>query len=412
MEVEVTWPNFSNALSSEQPISSELQSQSEKHSKLKRLKLWEIQEPIHCSVVGTCASVDDIKNLAKKVGIRLLPDAPDYAVHGYLVEKTTHDTPFARAFQKLLDQRFQGAIRKVQKTNGKDELQELWSTMVDNGFIAAGYWALMTSGNVPSDTKELIYGDVHMYSHLAGSCFRRKSQEASLLQNRLNELEDRIKRNDRSFSDTLGARDQKIAEMQERIDQLEKQSAKSEQPDHRSGRDERVGRKLLKLERALVAARQRARHAEARSTELEHKLDQVKEKRRVRPFRPDNGSNATPDVNIDTDKSPIKILYVGGRRGQIRGLKSIAEKNTATLVHHDGGIEDMIGRLDPAVASVDCVMCPIDCVSHAACLRAKKLCVKSNIPFLPLRTSSQSALNAAILEVRAMSKLETATFAN
>ena len=90
------------------------------------------------------------------------------------------------------------------------------------------------------------------------------------------------------------------------------------------------------------------------------------------------------------DKTPS---HVHGHRDRLRG---IAEAFNATFVHHDGGVEDAPQRLDSLLPSVDCVFCPVNCVSHDACLRAKKICQKLNKPFVPLRSSGQSAFRKAL----------------
>jgi hypothetical protein len=90
------------------------------------------------------------------------------------------------------------------------------------------------------------------------------------------------------------------------------------------------------------------------------------------------------------------VLYVGGMHGHRDRLRGIAEAFNATFIHHVGGVEDAPQRLDSLLPSVDCVFCPVNCVSHDACLRAKKICQKLNKPFVPLRSSGQSAFRKAL----------------
>jgi hypothetical protein len=68
----------------------------------------------------------------------------------------------------------------------------------------------------------------------------------------------------------------------------------------------------------------------------------------------------------------------------------------AELVHHDGGEEHALVRIDGMVEGCDAVFCPIDCVSHSACLRAKALCRKFAKPFLPLRSAGASSFERAV----------------
>jgi Uncharacterized protein conserved in bacteria (DUF2325) len=42
------------------------------------------------------------------------------------------------------------------------------------------------------------------------------------------------------------------------------------------------------------------------------------------------------------------------------------------------------------------MLCPIDCVSHQACLQVKALCRRRAKPFVPLRSSSATCFARAI----------------
>ena len=68
----------------------------------------------------------------------------------------------------------------------------------------------------------------------------------------------------------------------------------------------------------------------------------------------------------------------------------------AELIHHDGGLREAVSRIDTVLPSVDCVFCPIDCISHDACLRVKSGCKKFGKTFIPLRNGSKSSLERAL----------------
>jgi hypothetical protein len=53
------------------------------------------------------------------------------------------------------------------------------------------------------------------------------------------------------------------------------------------------------------------------------------------------------------------------------------------------------------VDRADFVLCPIDCVSHQACLKVKVLCRRRAKPFVPLRSSSASSFARAIKALQA-----------
>lgn len=90
------------------------------------------------------------------------------------------------------------------------------------------------------------------------------------------------------------------------------------------------------------------------------------------------------------------FLYVGGRDCQVAHLRQIASSFGAELIHHDGGLREAVSRIDTVLPSVDCVFCPIDCISHDACLRVKTGCKKFSKTFIPLRNGSKSSLERAL----------------
>jgi hypothetical protein len=90
------------------------------------------------------------------------------------------------------------------------------------------------------------------------------------------------------------------------------------------------------------------------------------------------------------------FLYVGGRDCQVAHLRQIASSFGAELIHHDGGLREAVSRIDTVLPSVDCVFCPIDCISHDACLRVKTGCKKLGKAFIPLRNGSKSSLERAL----------------
>ncbi|NRB32885.1 MAG: DUF2325 domain-containing protein [Rhizobiaceae bacterium] len=370
--------------------------------------MWEIEASVHCSIVGTCASVKDIRRLAKKSGTRLKEEASDYMVHGFLVCKTAQKCLFSKQFQKLMDKRHGGAVNRVQRTSEADQLAQLWNDQRDCGNIAAAYWAFMTSSHIPLPLRERIFGEVHMYSHLAGSSFAKKAVEAEDLASENIALREKIDRMRARKEEQLSAHSQELERLFETVSCLQQElqtiRGRESAPAQPSVTNETLMRKMAKMERALTSARVRARQAEANNQVLIQKL---RKKTHGHSILPRHGQVNNPTE--ETDASPknirqdeLKILYIGGRISSVRHLRRVAENESATLVHHDGGLEEATPKIDQVLPSVNCVMCPIDCVSHDACLRAKHLCAKWQLQFVPLRTSSQSAFKEAIRSVRMM----------
>lgn len=115
-------------------------------------------------------------------------------------------------------------------------------------------------------------------------------------------------------------------------------------------------------------------------------------KRANREAAPAQKENAAGKSKLDGRS----FLYVGGRDCQVAHLREIASSFGAELIHHDGGLREAVSRIDTVLPSVDCVFCPIDCISHDACLRVKTGCKKFGKAFIPLRNGSKSSLARAL----------------
>lgn len=361
----------------------------------KRIRLWEVPDNIHCSIVGTCASVQDLRKIAGKVGIEVSEQHADYEIHGHFVTETTKNSPFTRAFSKMLDNRYEGAVRKFGRTKSMPALAALWSDMRDRGQIAGAYWALMTHSHVPDSLRTIAFGEVHMLSHLAGASFRKKTVEAVILQDRLQEAEERTQKANKALQETIGERDAEIARLKDQVAELRAKVDTAPVVEPPSGSD-RHARRSEKLSRALMSARVRAREAERTVETLQAKIWQSRtrpaETARVTADAPAT-SEAQPDIAIIAG---MKVLYVGGRNGTLDRLRAVAAEYDADLRHHDGGLEDTPQRLDHILPSVDCVLCPVTCVSHDASIRAKRACQRLEKPFIPLKSASQACFREAL----------------
>lgn len=81
------------------------------------------------------------------------------------------------------------------------------------------------------------------------------------------------------------------------------------------------------------------------------------------------------------------VLCVGGRHAAISIYRRIVEKKGGRFIHHDGGREDSVHRLDASLAAADLVICQAGCISHSAywlvkdhCKRTGKRCVYVDKP--------------------------------
>jgi hypothetical protein len=140
-----------------------------------------------------------------------------------------------------------------------------------------------------------------------------------------------------------------------------------------------------------------------RTGEAERKA--MREKHRQQQQARGHQDDAVAKADSKATLEGRSFLYVGGRDCQVAHLRQIASSYGANLIHHDGGLREAVSRIDNVLPSVDCVFCPIDCISHDACIRVKTGCKKWEKAFVPLRNGSKSSFERAL---QSMSQGETA----
>jgi len=365
-----------------------------------RQKIWEIQGGLQCSIVGTCLSQEDLVAVGRKSGIRPREEARAYEVHSYFVQQVGKDCKIGRTVQKLLDQRHAGILRRVAAARSEADLTALWEAEFAAGRVAGAYWAFISSTHVPGPLATRIFGDVHMLSHVLGRVTHENAVRASELQSRLDDLEAKLLRQAERHRQVVNERDAARLQLAE--------IARARRPDAAPVADggarvpmaadqiRRTVQPAARRERALAIARERARAAERMVTDMTEQLKRLRWQRQMRA----SNNTVCPGAEIcdETVQTSIarRILYIGGRSGAVENLRRVAARMGAELVHHDGGEEHALVRIDGMVEGCDAVVCPIDCVSHSACLRAKALCRKFAKPFLPLRSAGATSFERAV----------------
>ena len=78
---------------------------------------------------------------------------------------------------------------------------------------------------------------------------------------------------------------------------------------------------------------------------------------------------------------------------------ALGERCGAAFSHHDGGIEDRPDLLRNLAARADLVLFPVDCVSHDAAFRVKRLCRQAGKRYVPLRSAALGCFVAALGQI-------------
>jgi len=365
----------------------------------KRLKIWEIPANWLCSVIGTCLTPVDIEQIMKRSAMRFRDGAYDYEIHGFVVGQAAEQGRVGREINKVLDQKYGAILRKVSGEQDEERLAGLWDELCGRGLVAGAYWAFISQAHVPEWLKTHAFGEVHMLSHFMGGFNRQSAKELWLAERQINQLGDKLARHRRRAEADLAERDRRIAELEQELQQTRHRLANSYQEHTRRNARSAAGwqSRLDRGQRRLTAARARLRAVEEENQRLAALVDALAD---IAPpvSRPILAiDQIAADHETEARELPGRsILYVGGRCHLLPHLRARAEARAAELLHHDGGRGETLQALESLVDRADIVFCPVDCISHHACLKAKHLCRRLAKPFVPLRSSSASCFARAI----------------
>ncbi|HMR34261.1 MAG TPA: DUF2325 domain-containing protein [Geminicoccaceae bacterium] len=376
-----------------------------------RRKLWDLPHHLHCSIIGTCLGLGELRALARRLARHIAEDlsqASDHTLHVTVVRLARHRDVAGKLLHKCLDGRHAVAVRRFAEARDTAALEVLWARAVKEGDVPGAYWAALTHPASDDRLLNRMVGEVHMLSHLVGA-----SNRADL--RRLHELEQQ----------SAGLRDQmaaiqdrhrgRLVERDARIQRLEGDLAAAQL--RLACRDERPAEPLPD---DLPKERQARERAEARLAETEaelaavlQRLGEVQTERedlrtQVAALEESLADLMAPETTSDDALADTRslggshVLLVGGRGGQVDSSRSLVERMNGVFLHHDGGVDDNINILPGLVSRADLIVVPMDCVSHEAVRAVRRSAARLGKPWRPLRSASLAAL-ADALHATAMS---------
>lgn len=390
-----------------------------------RKKLWELGRHYHCSVIGTCLTLAELRQIQRRLGGVAQALDSDYDVHGAFVSAAREAVPASRLIHKLLDRKYKSAIQQLSKARTAEEFNACWNAALAGGEIAGAYWALITQPVVPIAVLDRVYGEVHMLSHLSGASIRVDLQELNRLRRRCPELEAEL-------ADAKATARRRLAEQQDIVGALNKRLAQALEAERKlQAAEARLamveGQPLVEqmtaavedLTARLAAEGMRADRAEAAAETWRHQANRATDQNQwlAQQFAEscqerdllettlervlagscagvaDAAASAAPDLVGRC------VLYVGGRHGQCAHFRELVERRNGRFIHHDGGREDARAQLWDVVRQADAVLCPLDCVSHDAVHRIKRFCERHTKPLVLLPRASLAAFNRGLSEV-------------
>lgn len=373
----------------------------------KRRKLWDLHSSLHCSIIGTCLTTDELRRLVTKVagatpGRRL----SDHDIHKRGVGLASDQKLGAKLLQKALDNRHANAIRRFEHASTAHDVLERWREARGRGDIPGAYWAAISHPMANEDTVREIFGDVHMLSHLVGAANRADIQRLAALDAENAELRGKALR-----------QQERLHEQSERhareTDQLHRMLAqRAAEPDgeaacanpdiDRVGLETAIGKLKARLDRESERSKTRERERDRLRAERDELATALA--RAARETQRLAREVVALEMHLTkSEGAPVthalagqSLLYVGGRSGHVAQIRAAAEANGAAFEHHDGGQQEATSLLPGLISRADLVFFPVDCISHDAALLVKRQCKLSGKTYRPLPSAGLGSFLGAI----------------
>ena len=366
----------------------------------RRTRIWEFSQNLHCSIIGTCLSTAELRQTLTRLGLAQ-SDWTDHDLHHKAVSLAAKHDQAAKLLHKALDRRHKLSVSQFAKARTEAELTALWRDAVKRGDIPGAYWAVLTHPATTQSVVRLVFGEVHMLSHLVGAANRADIRRLCDLEQRNAELATKLRRQQDALHQAIVTRDASIRDLRQSLRQRLTEDAPA------AGGDATAALHALvaDLEQRLAAETRRRVAVEAR---LAQTRDDLARERAARTALDAEAAALRDELaTIEADPRPgdvaarwrvdgLTLLYVGGRPNQIAHLRALAEEHGAVLLHHDGGVEHHQDLMAGLTSRADVVLFPVDCVSHDAALTVKRLCRQMALRFIPLRSASTTSFLAAL----------------
>lgn len=366
----------------------------------RRTKIWEFGANLHCSIIGTCLSTAELRQILRKAGVPTA-DCSDHELHKVAVGLAARQDDAGRMLHKALDHRHKLTVSQFAKADTEAALMAMWREAVRRGDIPSAYWATLTHPLTSQAVVREAFGDVHMLSHMVGSANRADIKRLCALENEKAALEAKIERQQQALHGAIVTRDRQIEELRQALtERIVSRAFDSVGPDQTAlhglvaDREQRLAsetrRRIAAEDRLAIACKERDVERSRRMA-AENACEALRNE-----LLAAEAAVVEPDAASSLRLDGISILYVGGRPNQIAHIRATVESLGGNLLHHDGGIENHQTLLAGLTSRCDVTVFPVDCISHDAVRSIKALCRKSGKRYLPLRSAGVASLLAAL----------------
>lgn len=368
----------------------------------RRRRIWELDERCFCPLVGVCFEIAELHRIVGRM-VELPAGVSEYEVHAIAVRLCQTRTPLAEVLQRELEKRYVLTITRFKHAKTGEQLKALWDDARPSAQVRAALWAVWTHPRCDDDLGQHVYTGIHMLQHQLGVGHRhdllqvQKLEQENLLlacelanvQKRFTEFRDRKTVSIESLQQQLQARELEVQQLTADRQRLVSLVSSEHSP-------ARLLQEMGQLQQKQLETETRLSEQKIRVAVLAREADEMgKEKKWLeeelaRALRQPVAASETAPCGV-ADLAGQCVLCVGGRSGAVDIYRGLVERLGGKFMHHDGGMEENIHRLEANISSADAVICQAGCISHNAYWLVKDLCKRNGKPCIFARKPSVSA---------------------
>ncbi len=415
------------------------------------LNIWEVETHFKCPVIGAVLSIEKHKSILKKCGYDIKRMKP-YEYHQQIMTKLSDENNVSVKVNNFIRNKAGKFMTRIAGISN-NEVRQLWKKCLTTGDIGPMMYAIVSYKDTDIDLLHDVFGEVHMLCHAnMTEIFRIRQKlvyaESKILkQNKTISFKNKnfkqlikVKRSDDIEISMLHSENQKL---RNRLSELENiLDPETIQGSRISGMEHKIAglKRKIAIDQGIICTMEREKRAlgiDLLSKKSENELIKNELRSMITDFItctsticrnetacPDetacfnhtscyNGNDCSGELTCPNEAVCIKeacpryklcakrIFMIGGLTRMKSFYRDIVEKAGGKFDYHDGYLKNASINLKAKVKRCDIVLCPVNCNSHNACLRVKKLCNRYNKKLKFLNNSSLSAISKALFDKNA-----------
>ncbi|MCD4720855.1 MAG: DUF2325 domain-containing protein [Desulfobacula sp.] len=383
---------------------------------LKFMNIWEVETHFKCPVVGAMLSVEKHKNILKKCGYDIKRMKP-YEYHQQIMAKLYDENNVSVKVNNFIRNKARKLMSRIAGLPDQD-IRALWKEHLETGNVGPMMYAVISYEDTGIDLLQDVFGEVHMQAHANMTEIFHVRQKQVQADENLAQQKKKITLKNEKFKTLVAARKsdaRKISLLQTENLQLKKRISELENMFHPGKKPENaihcLEQKIADREQDLKAEQEKIRIMEREKRSLQIDLFSSRSENELmrKQFQAMvTGFTFCTSIDCPNEDYCIKeacpqyklcakrVFMVGGITKMKSFYKDIIENAGGEFHYHDGYLKAGKANFEAKVKRCDMVLCPVNCNSHNACLRVKKLCNKHNKTVKFLNSSSLSAVSQAL----------------